>query len=65
MRVHYFGVCVCVSEEGGGDMKNQYIGGIYLKRGAWKVCRFKGAWRKKEGSFFEGGRYPNAHYGMY
>ena len=35
-------------------MKNQYIGGIYLKRGAWKVCRFKGVGEKKRVVFLRG-----------
>ena len=32
----------------------------------WTICRFKGAWglgKKEEGGVFEGGWYPNAHYG--
>ena len=29
--------------EGGGSQKKQYVGGNCLKRGAWTVCRFKGA----------------------
>ena len=38
-------------------MKNQYIGGDWLKRGgAWKVCGFKGRFNKKKGggAFEEG-----------
>ena len=50
---------------GGGVMKNQYRGGSYLKRGAWTICRFKGAWQEREVGVFDGGWYPNAHYGLY
>ena len=32
-----------------GFVKNQYNGGNYLKRGAWRVCRFKGGLAKKGG----------------
>ena len=42
-----------------GVLKNQYIGGDCLKRGAWTVCWFKRGLGKKEG-----GWYPNAHYNM-
>ena len=38
-----------------GILKNEYIRGDCLKRGAWTVCWFKG-------SVFEGGWYPNARY---
>ena len=31
-----------------GCMKNQYIGGELLKKGAWVVCRFKRGLGKKE-----------------
>ena len=49
----------------GGSQKNQYIEGISLKRGAWTVFRFKkGAWQKRGSCVFEGGWYPNAHYGL-
>ena len=34
---------------GGGGTKNQYRGGDCLKRGAWTVCRFKGAWQERGG----------------
>ena len=39
-------------------MKNQYIGGNCLKRGAWTVGRFKGGHGKKEGLFLRGGLIP-------
>ena len=43
-------------------MKNQYIGGNCLKKGAWTVCRFKGGGGlgEKEGVVFvfEGGLTP-------
>ena len=36
---------------GRGFTKNHYIGGNYLKKGAWTVCRFKAgrAWQKRGG----------------
>ena len=41
---------------GGGVTKIQYRGGNCLKRGAWKVCRFKGGLGKKVGGcVFKGG----------
>ena len=36
-----------------GFTKNQYRGGL-PKRGAWKVCRFKGGLARKRGGVFEG-----------
>ena len=48
---------------GVGVTKIQYIGGDCLKRRTWIVCRFKGGFDKKEGSVFEGGLIPSAHYG--
>ena len=38
-----------VFREGGGFLKNQYIGGICIKREAWAVFRFRGELSKKEG----------------
>ena len=35
-KIHFLG-------KGGGSQKKQYVGGNCLKRGAWTVCRFKGA----------------------
>ena len=35
-------------------MKNQYRGGLPKKRGAWTVCRFKGAWQERGIGVFEG-----------
>ena len=42
-------------------MKNQYIGGDCLKRGAWTVCRFKRGLARKQkgrGGIFEGELIP-------
>ena len=45
---------------GGGVTKNQYIGRDCLKKGTWKVFRFKGeAWQEREGGVFEGGLIPH------
>ena len=38
----------------GGFMKNQYIGGDYLKKGTWSVCRFKGGLARKRVGFLRG-----------
>ena len=37
-------------------MKNQYIGEITWKEGAWTVCKFKGGLTKKSGCSFLGER---------
>ena len=51
---------------GGGEFTiNQYRGGLPKKR-AWTVFKFKGqgAWQEKGDGVFEGGWYPNAHFGI-
>ena len=48
---------------GGSSWKTVIKGGGLLKKGAWIVSRFKrGLGRKEEGSVFELGWYPDAHY---
>ena len=49
---------------GGGSafMKNQYIGGIDKKGGAWTVCKFKRGLGKNQGGgcFWGGGLVPQS-----
>ena len=51
---------------GGVSTENQYLGGRFLKKRAWTICKFKGGLSgKEEGGVFytrEGGWYPNKHY---
>ena len=47
----------------GGGHKRPIYRWDCLKREAWTVCRFKGGWQERGGGVFEGGSYPNAHYG--
>ena len=55
-----FGVYWKIQFSEGDFMKNQYIGGYWIKRGAWTVCRFK---RGEGGGGVEGSWYSNVHYG--
>ena len=64
--VNIFGVHGKISVLEGGFMKNQYIGrvGLPKKGGPGKFANLREGLGKKEGSgVFEGGWYPNAHYG--
>ena len=36
------------------DSGKKYLGGDYLKKGAWTVCRLKGCGKKEVGGVFEG-----------
>ena len=50
------------------SLKNQYIGGNCLKKGGGALGQFPdlgGGLGKREGGFWGGGLYPNAHYGKH
>ena len=38
----------------GEIQEKTYLGGDYLKKGAWTVCRLKGCGKKEVGGVFEG-----------
>ena len=42
---------------GGVSTENQYLGGRFLKKRAWTICKFKGGLSgKEEGGVFKGGK---------